>query len=182
MKPVQSELKKWMQQNKNFKENYLKVREEVLDDPEISEFLSLQPQLTQKEIDKSLIKLYEYKTQSKQCDRCESLGGCINMIQGYSPILREENGEIHLVYEKCHKRVDAEKQRDQQKLIQSLYVPKDILNATIDDIDHDTQRGSGIRELLLFLENARESLPEKGIYFYGPFGVGKTYLLGALAN
>ncbi|HLR62999.1 MAG TPA: primosomal protein DnaI [Lentibacillus sp.] len=182
MEPVQSELKKWMQQNNNFKENYLKVREEVLNDPEISEFLSLHPQLTQKEIDKNLIKLYEYKSQSKQCDRCESLGGCINMIQGYSPILRVENGEIHLVYEKCHKFVDAEKQREQQKLIQSLYMPRDILNATIDDIDHDKQRGGGIRELLLFLENARTELPARGIYFHGPFGVGKTYLLGALAN
>src|SRR5699024_3571366 len=123
MEPVQSELKKWMQQNNNFKENYLKVREEVLNDPEISEFLSLQPQLTQKEIDKNLIKHYEYKSQYKQCGRCESLGGCINMIQGYSPILRVENGEIHLVYEKCHKFVDAEKQREQQKLILSLYMP-----------------------------------------------------------
>lgn len=63
MKPVQSEIQKWMKQNQNFKENYLKVREEVLNDPEISEFLSLNPQLSQKEIDKNLIKLYEYKTQ-----------------------------------------------------------------------------------------------------------------------
>ncbi|GGK09272.1 primosomal protein DnaI [Lentibacillus kapialis] len=182
MKPVQSELKKWMQQNANFKENYLKVREEVLNDPEISEFLSLYPQLSQEEIDKNLIKLYEYKSQSKQCDRCESLGSCINMIQGYSPILRAENDAIQLVYEKCHKLVDAERQREQHKLIQSLYMPKDILNATIDDIDHDKQRGVGIRELLLFLENARTELPARGIYFHGPFGVGKTYLLGALAN
>ncbi|RYG74879.1 primosomal protein DnaI [Lentibacillus lipolyticus] len=182
MKPVQSELKKWMQKNKNFKENYLQVREEVLNDPEIQAFLSRHPQLSQQEVDKNLIKLHEFKTQSKQCDKCTSFGQCINMLQGYSPVLQAENGEIHLVYEKCHNRIDVEKQQEQQRLIQSLYMPKEILNATIADIDHDSERGEGIRQLLLFLNKASDELPAKGMYFHGPFGVGKTYLIGALAN
>lgn len=182
MKPVQSEIQKWMKQNKNFKENYLKVKEEVLNDPEISEFLSLNPQLTQREIEKNLIKLYEYKTQSKQCDKCKSFGTCINMIQGYSPILRTENGEIHLVYEKCHNRVDYERQKEQRDLIQSLYMPKDILNASIDSIDIDNQRKPVVHEMLTFLKETKTVLPSKGLYFHGPFGVGKTYFLGALAN
>jgi len=33
-----------------------------------------------------------------------------------------------------------------------------------------------------FIEQLPNRLPEKGIYFTGPFGVGKSYLLGALAN
>src|SRR5699024_10595398 len=45
-----------------------------------------------------------------------------------------------------------------------------------------TERNKGIRELLLFLEHTKSGLPKKGIYFYGPFGVGKTFFLGALAN
>ncbi|SFB24600.1 primosomal protein DnaI [Lentibacillus halodurans] len=182
MKPVQSEIKKWMEQNKNFKENYLKVREEVLNDSEISEFLSLNPQLSQQEIEKNLIKLYEYKTQSKQCDKCKSFGECINMIQGYSPILRTNHDEINLVYEKCHNRIDYEKQKEQQNLIQSLYMPKDIFHASIDSIDIDSQRQPAVHEMLNFLKEAKTNLPEKGVYFFGPFGVGKTYFLGALAN
>ncbi|TFJ93923.1 primosomal protein DnaI [Lentibacillus salicampi] len=184
MKPVQSEIKKWMEQNKNFKENYLKVREDVLNDPEISEFLSLNPQLSQKEIDKSLIKLYEYKTQSKQCDQCKSFGECVNMMQGYSPILRTDNNEIHLVYEKCHNRIDYEKQKEQQSLIQSLYMPKEIFNASIDSISevNGQQRKPVVYEMLNFLKEAKTAIPEKGLFFFGPFGVGKTYFLGALAN
>ncbi|MFD1362224.1 primosomal protein DnaI [Lentibacillus salinarum] len=184
MKPVQSEIKKWMNQNKNFKENYLQIREEVLNDPEISEFLSLHPQLSQKEIDKNLIKLHEYKTQSKQCDQCQCFDQCINMLQGYSPILRVENNEIHLVYEKCYNRINDEKQKEQQNLIQSLYMPKDILNASINrisDVDGQ-QRKPVVHEMLNFLKEAKTNFPKKGIYFYGPFGVGKTYFLGALAN
>src|SRR5690625_1028328 len=74
MEPVQSSLKKWMRENEDFQQNYLKIKREVRQDPEIKEFISHHPQLTQKEIDKNLIKLYEYKTQSKQCDKCTSLG------------------------------------------------------------------------------------------------------------
>ncbi|MBP1947749.1 primosomal protein DnaI [Virgibacillus litoralis] len=182
MKPVQSELKKWMQENKNFKENYIRIKQEVLNDPEIKEFLSYHPTLPEKEVEKNLIKLYEYKSQSKQCDKCKSFDQCQNMLQGYSPVLHVKDNEIHLSYEKCHLRLDHEKQQQQQQLIESLYMPKEILNAAIDDIDHDAERGSGIRQLLLFLEQTKSGLPSKGIYFYGPFGVGKTYLLGALAN
>src|SRR5699024_4104446 len=34
----------------------------------------------------------------------------------------------------------------------------------------------------LFLQQIKEGIPQKGIYFYGPFGVGKTYFLGVIAN
>lgn len=182
MKPVQSTLKKWMNENENFKENYMKIKNEVLEDPEIREFLSLHPELSRREVDKNLIKLYEYKTQSKQCDKCKSLGSCINMLNGYSPILKTENNEIHLQYEKCHSRVTYEKQKEQRELIQSLYMPKEILHASIDEIDMQSERNLAIKEMVDFIENAKTGLPAKGLYFYGPFGVGKTYFLGAIAN
>ncbi|MBP1968860.1 primosomal protein DnaI [Virgibacillus natechei] len=182
MKPVQSTLKKWMQENENFKDNYMKIKHEVLNDPEIKEFLSFHPQISQKEIEKNLIKLHEYKTQSKQCDNCASFGGCKNMIQGYSPILHVDNNEIHLSYEKCHTRIAHEKQMQQQNLIQSLYMPKEILEATFEGIDEDGERNIAIMELFNFIREVKDGIPQKGIYFYGRFGIGKTYFLGALAN
>lgn len=182
MKPVQSSLKKWMQENKNFKTKHLQMKQEVLDDPKIKQILSNHPELPKKEIEVNLNKLYEYKSQSKECSQCKSLGSCNNILKGYSPILHVENQEIHLSYEKCHLRIEHEAQSEQQDLIQSLYMPKEILQATIGDIDNDAKRRSAIRELLIFAEQSKTGLPSKGMYFYGPFGVGKTYFLGALAN
>ncbi|MGY0693109.1 primosomal protein DnaI [Virgibacillus sp. FSP13] len=182
MEPIQSSLKKWMQNNQNFQENYSKIKQEVLEDSEIKEFIALNPQLTTKEINKNLMKLYESKTQSKQCDRCPSFDKCINMIKGYSPILAVENNEIHLSYEKCHRLVAHEKQKDQQNLIQSLYMPKEILNAEYENIEFDFARKDAIRETSNFLDQVHVGIPAKGIYFSGPFGVGKTYFLGAIAN
>src|SRR5699024_12840552 len=102
MEPVQSSLKKWMRENEDFQQNYLKIKREVLQDPEITEFISHHPQLTQKEIDKNLIKLYEYKKQSKQCDKCTSVDRCINMLHGYSPIIQATDIELHIAFDRCH--------------------------------------------------------------------------------
>lgn len=182
MKPIQSSLKRWMENNENFKEEYMKVKKEILNNPEVKDFLLKHPELTKGVIDKNLIKLYEYATQSKQCQDCTSFKGCQNMLKGYSPILQIENDDIHLIYEKCPNRIMYEKEEQQQKLIQSLYVPKEILQASIGDIDRDPKRSASVRELIRFIQEAKTGLPQKGIYFSGPFGVGKTYFLGALAN
>src|SRR5690625_6714482 len=61
-------------------------------------------------------------------------------------------------------------------------MPRKILEATFSNIDNDAKRRTAIRELLIFAEQAKTELPSKGLYFYGPVGVGKTYFLGALAN
>src|SRR5699024_9828241 len=147
MKPVQSSLKQWMKTNKNFKERYEKIKEEVFSDDFIQQFLQNNPSLSEDMIDKHLVTLYEYKTQSKQCSNCRSFHSCKNILQGYTPILEAVNNEIHLSYEKCHKRIAYEKGRDSERLIQSLYMPKEILEARIDEIDPDPARHPAVLEL-----------------------------------
>lgn len=182
MKPVQSPLKKWMEENKNFKERHLQMKHDILNDPEIRDFLSSHPDLPAQEIDVNLNRLYEYQTQSKQCSHCSSLGACKNVLKGYTPLLYVENNKIHLAYEKCHTKIAYEERTEQQDLIQSLYMPKDILNATIGGIDNDDKRRPAIKELLQFIAETKSGMPTKGFYFHGPFGIGKTYFLGAMAN
>jgi primosomal protein DnaI len=182
VKPIQSNLKSWLSRSESFKENFLKMRKEVLADPEIKEFLSYHPELTDNEIEKGLIKLYEYSSQSKQCANCDSFSNCQNMLQGYSPILQVVNKEIHIRYEKCHSRIMHEKEQEQNQLIQSLYMPKEILEARFSDIENDGPRSDAILKIVEFLHDAKTKLPTKGLYLHGVFGVGKTFLLGALAN
>lgn len=183
MKPIQSSLKSWMEGNQDFQENYAKIKKQVLNDPEIKDLINKHPELSDKKIEKNLIKLYEYVTQSKQCQQCESFAKCKNMLPGYSPVLEVINGDVHLSYEKCPSRIIYEKEQEQNKLIQSLYVPKEILQATIQNIDRDTPgRTDSISRVYQFLHHARNGLPKKGLFLSGPFGVGKTYLLGAIAN
>src|SRR5690625_4645367 len=140
MEPIQASLKRWMDENKDFQQRYSVMKAEILRDPTIQEFLTNHPEITDGDIHKRLNKLYEYITQSKQCEQCNSFHGCKNILKGYSPVLQWANGEIHLTYEKCTHRIQYEKRIEKSNLIQSLYMPKEILQAKISDIHYDSHR------------------------------------------
>ena len=127
-------------------------------------------------------KLYEYTQQSKECNRCESLDGCINFMKGYHPDLVLVRNSIDVVYKRCPRKVMADEQKKNQKLIKSLYVPRDILEATFEDFEGDLGRLDAGDKAATFLMNYEAGLKPKGLYLYGKFGVGKSYLLGAIAN
>lgn len=183
MEPIQASLKKWMRNNKSFQENFSHIRKDILEDSEIKQILTNNPHLTETEIDKHLMKLYEYKSQSKNCEFCPSLDKCKNILQGFSPLLHIEDNNVRLSYDKCYKKVQSDEQKQKQSLVQSLYMPKDILEASVAGLDHDDKdRAPAIRETLSYLKDTGPKNAEKGLFFYGPFGVGKTYLLGAIAN
>lgn len=61
-------------------------------------------------------------------------------------------------------------------------MPREIFEAKMADLYIDAGRAEAIKEIDSFLEEAKNGLPERGLYFSGPFGVGKTYFLGAIAN
>lgn len=185
MKPIHSSLRKWLQTNENFQEQHLKLKQTILSDPKIKSLLNEHPYLSERIIDRNLSKLYEYQTQSKQCEHCASFKKCNNILQGYTPLLYVENDDIHLAYEKCHYRLTYEKFKEQKQLIDSLYMPKEILEATYDNIQFEQGRTQAMREMSEFVDAVAanpQQLPSRGLFFTGPFGVGKTYLLGALAN
>lgn len=182
MKSIQSSIQRWMNENDNFKQRHQMMKNEVLNHPEIKQFLEKHPEITDKEIEKRLNKLYEYTTQSIQCDRCENFESCINIVKGFSPILQYENGEIHIAYEKCQSHFGEEKRKKERQLVRSIYMPREILQARIEHVDVTPERAKAIQQLTAFLDQSQTSLPEKGLFFSGPFGVGKTYLLGVIAN
>src|SRR5699024_7940888 len=127
-------------ENEDFKSRHLKLKQEVLSHPEIDQFLKKHPEITDEEIDKRLNKLNKFNTQSDQCADCASFNMCKNILQGYSPILRFENDEIHVAYEKCENRIKYESMQQEQKLIQSLYMPKEIMNASMDNLHKTDDR------------------------------------------
>lgn len=183
MEPIKTSLKKWMRDNRNFQENYNKIRDAIMNDAEVQQLRSDHPELTSKVMDRNLMKLYEYKTQSKNCADCPSLNQCINILPGYTPHLEVTGEDIHLAYDKCKKKVQNDDQQQKQSLVKSLYMPKDVLEATFDHLDHrEPERHDAIREALAYVQSYGTKAAEKGLYLYGPFGVGKTYFLGAIAN
>lgn len=183
MEPINVPLKKWMKKNQSFQETYQKMKREILQDAEIKRIIDANDEIDSKAIDRQLMTLYEYYSQNRDCINCPDNGCINNVLPGYKPILNVKGDTFHLTYEKCDYTKIEEKQKQRQAKIKSLYMPKDILEARIETIDSENaDRHQAIKALLKYVHQLDDGLPEKGFYFHGPFGVGKTYFLGALAN
>ncbi|MFL6562788.1 MAG: primosomal protein DnaI [Bacillus sp. (in: firmicutes)] len=182
MEKINRTLKK-LASNENFQKRYEQQRELVLQNPDVKAFLTQHHnEINQAMIDKSMSKLYEYINQSKDCNKCECLENCINFMKGYHPDLVLARNSIDVVYKRCPRKIMADEKKKNEKLIKSLYVPRDILQATFEDFEGDSGRLDAGDKAATFLMNYEAGKKPKGLYLYGKFGVGKSYLLGAIAN
>lgn len=182
MEKINKTLKK-LTSNEDFQKRYQQQRQQVLQHPDIIAFLGKhQNELNQDLIEKSMSKLYEYTKQSQDCNKCESLEACTNFMKGYHPELILTRNAIDVIYKRCPRKIMADEKKKNEKLIRSLYVPRDILQATFEDFEGDTGRLDAGDRAASFLMNYEEGKKPKGLYLYGKFGVGKSYLLGAIAN
>lgn len=169
--------------NENFQNRYLQMRKKVLAHSDIKAFLSEnQAVITEDMLERSMAKLYEYTTQTRDCNQCPSLEGCLNLMKGYQPKLVLTRNSIDVQYEPCSRKILEDEKRKNEKLIKSLYVPSEILHASFDEFEKDFGRIDAVDKAASFLMNYEPGQKQKGIYFYGKFGVGKSFLLGAIAN
>ncbi|UII55136.1 primosomal protein DnaI [Cytobacillus spongiae] len=170
----------------NFQERYEQMRKQIMTHPEVRAFLiKHKHELTEEIVEKNLMKLYEYSKQSKECNQCPSLDGCINLMKGYDPELVLQRGAITIQYHECPRKVMHDERKKNEKLIQSLYIPKDILQASFGDIriqEETPERIEAVSQAMAFVEDYEVGKKQKGLYLHGKFGVGKSYLLGAVAN
>jgi primosomal protein DnaI len=168
--------------NENFQKRYEKMKQEIYSDPHITSFINQnRDRLTNEVVEKNLSKLFEYSSQSKECNKCSDLEHCVNMMKGYQPQLVINRQSIDIEYHRCPRKVIFDDRQKNEKLIQSLYVPRDILQASFADI-HIEGRMDAVDRAVQFLEKYQSGIRIKGLYLHGKFGVGKSYLLGAIAN
>lgn len=169
--------------NLDFQKRYEQLRAKVLKDPFIRQFLlDNKERLTEQIIERSIVNLYEYMTEQANCTNCPGLRNCPNIMGGYRPKPIITTNSINLEYEQCPLKIAEEERRQQEQLIDSIYVPRDILKATFTNFDIDKGRIEASKLAYEFVDNYETNPREQGIYFYGQFGVGKSYLLGAIAN
>ncbi|GGF06372.1 primosomal protein DnaI [Halobacillus andaensis] len=183
MEPIQKSLQKWMKDHKQFQQRFNQMKQQVLQDREVKELIASNPALTEEAVDRQLIKFYEFQSQSKNCEKCPSREKCINILEGYTPEPTVVGSELKLMYNKCPRERKLEQKRKQESLINSLHMPREILEASSERLDlSDTDRTEAVAKTVQYLEGITDELPSKGLYFHGPFGVGKTYFLGVIAN
>lgn len=183
MEPIEKSLR-GLVNRKDFQERFHQLKKSVLADPSVQTFLAKHStDVDRAMIDRSLVKLYEFAEQSKNCDQCPSFKECKNLIKGYTPTLVIQGKTIDCAYNECPKKIAYDERKRHEALVKSMYIPKDVLNAELDHIALDEpSRLKVVAYAQDFIEQYSSDKRMKGLYLYGAFGVGKTYVLSAIAN
>lgn len=182
MESIDTALQK-MAGHQDLRQRMQKIKEEVLADADVQQFLKHHPEVDDQTINQDLSKLFEFIQQTRQCHDCNCLADCVNMMPGHQPKLFLDSGHISLRYEPCPYKVEVRERKKRESLIQSLYMPRDILQADMQDLDlNEAGRSQAIEVADDYIQTFDRDKTSHGLYFYGAFGVGKTYLISAVAN
>ena len=117
------------------------------------------------------------------CDNCKGLENCPYDIIGLRKVAVANNNVINFMYKKCDYKEKDDKEKEYLENVFSYKMPKVIREASFKEIyKDDSNRLETIKYLKKFYDAYKKGDKEKGLYLYGNFGCGKTYLISALFN
>lgn len=179
MKNVSDEMSELMKK-KNLNQNYQQLMNSVYSDPDVKRFLKEhQKELSDDVVKRSASKLYEFVNEKKKLN-----DGNENFAKGYQPTLVLSDHLIDVSYRPTQALINKQKQEQFASRIKSISMPKGIKEASLSNYDQTADRAEALEKSLDFIESYEDNPKQfqQALYLYGPFGVGKTYLLGAIAN
>ncbi|MDF7637776.1 primosomal protein DnaI [Leuconostocaceae bacterium ESL0958] len=156
-------------------------------DQEVQQFFAdHQDQLQPDALTVGMMDLFEFVVQKKKMATNQPI-----LYPGYHPTLGLEKGYPHVSYE-ADPATRAKEQRD--RLLKKVALPKSVAQANLKQIQQETLangdkgRAQPVAESINLLRALQAKQAGKqeayvpGLYLAGDFGIGKTYLMGALAN
>lgn len=160
---------------------YHEMMQTVLEHPEVRQFIeSHKEKLTQADIEKSFAKLYEFVQEKRKYET----GDPTMIAPGYEPKLTLNFHFIDVTYVPTDELLRQQKEEQIRNRVSALNMPKDIKHASIRNFEVTPGRSEALEAALDFI-NGYEHEPKafhKALYLVGSFGVGKTYLLAAIAH
>lgn len=184
MEPVSKYVKQFLKDRsingKGAHESYKQAVDQIKSDPEIVQFVKdHQSQLASDAVLRSIPKLREYLIVRDDLKSDKQ-----PFAPGYIPQLVVSDHMIETSYAPSPETIAKQKSEQLARRVTTISMPKDIRNASLQNFDQsDQQRYDAFGRVVLFTDDyVKRQQFEPGYYIYGPFGVGKTYLLGALAN
>jgi primosomal protein DnaI len=167
----------------NGKYSFEDIVNEVAQRPEVIELRKQHPEIDMTHITRSLTRIKQTLDEAENCRRCPGLAACPNLLTGHQAMMDWTGMSIEVRHTPCQLYVMDRQQKEREKLIRTHHIPKEILSASFADLDTDAERIEAIEAIIEFCMTVEPGKTgTKGLYFYGPFGVGKSYMMGAAAK
>ncbi len=149
-----------------------KLKKELLKSKDVMDFCE-KYQLTDEQISDNFSDLYLHKTNTAVCQKCLGKLLCTSSVHHMITKLRYEDGQIKVIYKDCPYVVN-----EAMYPIKFLYCS----NGENKEPEINDNRIIILSAIKNFINNYEKGKKIKGIYLYGDFGSGKSFLLKYLAK
>lgn len=149
----------------------------ILSDKVISDFV-LSHQLTPHQIKLSLPKFNQFLMERERF----LTGSEAYIAKGYEPILVMNEGFADVSYQETKALKMARRQKEVNDRITILSLPKSYKSVRFEDIHLDDVKRVEVFESLVDFVTQYPSANQKGLYLFGDMGIGKSFLMAALAH
>ena len=157
--------------------NATDLTKQILADPRVASFIQ-EHSLSQDEIKRSLPKFNQFLVECRKVKE----GDASYIAKGYEPILTMNEGYADVTYKETRQLKEQQEQQAIAKRINLVSLPQSYRKITFADIAlDDVARVDTFESLVDFVANY-PSPDQKGLYIYGDMGVGKSFMLAAMAH
>ena len=157
--------------------NATDLTKQILADPRVASFIQ-EHSLSQDEIKRSLPKFNQFLVECRKVKE----GDTSYIAKGYEPILTMNEGYADVTYKETRQLKEQQEQQAIAKRINLVSLPQSYRKITFADIAlDDVARVDTFESLVDFVANY-PSPDQKGLYIYGDMGVGKSFMLAAMAH
>ena len=117
------------------------------------------------------------------CMNCKNILECKQKIKGYCYLPKIIDERLNFNYQPCKYKKKMDRNNEYLKNTYLLDEPIEIKEASLEKIHmKDKNRFEAIEAVHRFLVDYKKDTNQKGLFLYGNFGCGKTYLISALFN
>ena len=155
---------------------YQDLVQQIVKDPDVAAFIQKES-LSQEELNRSISKFNQYITERDKFLR----GDTDYVARGYKPILVMNHGYADVSYEETPELIAAEKEAAIKNRLKLINLPASLKKVSFEDVDADDERRFSVFQRLVEFSEAYPHV-RKGLYLYGDFGVGKSFMVAALAH
>lgn len=131
--------------------------------------------LSPDDVSKNILVFLGFLSSEAKCNKCQGLSNCPQSQAGKKLVLKYMYNIPDTHFESCQKL--KEQEDNKTHLIASGYDFSKVIKPEITE-----ERKEILMKMKDIISKVNNNLPTKGLYIYGPHGVGKTYLLAYLAK
>lgn len=131
-------------------------------------------------VDENPLVFCSYKIKLDKCKGCKQLADCKQSIPGNAPTLYYNDKQILIDYLPCKYQLSSNEQKEKNNNL--VVVAANFDQYDLENVYQTNERKNLLIKVADIYNSYKNNAKTKGLYIYGPYGCGKSYMLAWLAS